>query len=202
MWKFKVPLVLAAILALTLFAGVFNSKLQANAWVSVPGMSNGLLGESSDFVVVGDKKKSKGKKKKTGNICKGEIACPPGYVVLDKPNAYGACCEQKQGLPAPAPAEAEKCKFPGEVGTPPNCHCPEGTEFMGYRGCLAKEVEVGPAPKHIPRVMGCSTWDAENAAAGAHEFNCNFGKTQCQQLANGGAKCCCICAAPGVDGCP
>lgn len=87
--------------------------------------------------------------KKTGNICQGEIACPPGYVVLDKPNKYGACCEPKEGFPAPA---TEKCKFPGEVGTPPNCHCPENTEFVGYKGCVTvgfrcvvKYWEVEPA---------------------------------------------------------
>jgi len=72
--------------------------------------------------------------KKTGNICEGEIACPPGYVVLDKPNKYGACCEPKEGFPAPA-KEPEKCKF-GMVGTPPNCECPFNSVFSGYRGCL------------------------------------------------------------------
>jgi hypothetical protein len=91
----------------------------------------------------------KPKKKKTGNKCQGEISCPAGYVVLDKPNKYGACCEPKEGLPAPA--STEKCKFPGEVGTPPNCHCPGGTEFVGYKGCVKVEVkkeciEVPPAP--------------------------------------------------------
>jgi hypothetical protein len=55
-----------------------------------------------------------------------------------KPNKYGACCEPKEGLPAPA--STEKCKFPGEVGTPPNCHCPGGTEFIGYKGCVKVDV--------------------------------------------------------------
>ncbi len=95
-------------------------------------------------------KKKKNKGKKTGNICAGkDVSCPAGYVVLDKPNKYGACCEPKEGLPK---SEAEKCKFPGEVGTPPNCHCPENTEFVGYKGCVTigfrcvvKYWEVGPA---------------------------------------------------------
>src|SRR4051794_3968449 len=30
----------------------------------------------------------------------GERSCPPGYVVLDKPNKYGAFCEPKGGFPA------------------------------------------------------------------------------------------------------
>jgi hypothetical protein len=78
-------------------------------------------------------------KKKAGNKCEGEISCPAGYVVLDKPNKYGACCEPKEGLPAPA--STEKCKFPGEVGTPPNCRCPDGTEFSGYKGCVKVEMK-------------------------------------------------------------
>jgi hypothetical protein len=96
-----------------------------------------------------EQNKDQENKKKTGNICEGEVACPPGYVVLDKPNKYGACCEPKEGFP---PTQAEKCKFPGEVGTPPDCHCPEGTEFLGYKGCVTtgfkcvvKYWEVGPA---------------------------------------------------------
>jgi hypothetical protein len=62
---------------------------------------------------------------------------PAGYVVLEKPNKYGSFCEPKKGLPnTTPPAEAEKCKF-GMFGTPPNdCHCPEGTEFQGYKGCV------------------------------------------------------------------
>jgi hypothetical protein len=65
--------------------------------------------------------------------------CEPGMVVLDKPNKYGACCEAREGLPPPKTAEPEKCKFPGEVGTPPNCTCPPGTEFMGYKGCVTAQ---------------------------------------------------------------
>jgi hypothetical protein len=39
----------------------------------------------------------------TGNKCQGEVACPPGYVVLDKPNKYGACCEPREGFCPPRP---------------------------------------------------------------------------------------------------
>ena len=73
--------------------------------------------------------------KKIPKNCK-KARCEPGMVVLDKPNKYGACCEAREGLPPPKQQEAEKCKFPGEVGTPPNCSCPPGTEFLGYRGCV------------------------------------------------------------------
>jgi hypothetical protein len=93
----------------------------------------------------------------TGNKCEGPIVCDPGYVVLDKPNKYGACCEAREGLPPPKTAEPEKCKFPGEVGTPPNCTCPPGTEFMGYKGCLPKKADpVGPSPKKV--VNECYTF--------------------------------------------
>jgi hypothetical protein len=62
--------------------------------------------------------------------------CEPGMVVLEKPNRYGACCEAREGLPPPKTAEPEQCKFPGQVGTPPNCDCPKDTVFLGYKGCV------------------------------------------------------------------
>ena len=61
-------------------------------------------------------------------------ACPPGYVVLEKKNKYGAFCEPKEGFPE-KPKEVW-CQFPGQVGD--DCHCPEGTEFLGYKGCIPK----------------------------------------------------------------
>lgn len=84
-------------------------------------------------------KKTDTKKKKKGQKpdgSEGERACPPGYIVLQKANKYGAFCEPREGLPPPKQAEPTKCKFPGEVGTPPNCACPPDTEFMGYKGCV------------------------------------------------------------------
>ena len=94
-------------------------------------------------------KPTKSKDKNIPKNCK-KARCEPGMVVLAKPNKYGACCEAREGLPPPKQQEAEKCKFPGEVGTPPNCSCPPGTEFMGYRGCLPKKADpVGPSPKKV-----------------------------------------------------
>jgi len=92
---------------------------------------------------VGDANNDGGDKKESeGQGTQGERSCPPGYVVLDKPNKYGAFCEPKEGSPAPAPAEGETCKFPGQVGTPPNCKCPVGTEFLGYKGCVKFTTET------------------------------------------------------------
>jgi hypothetical protein len=71
-----------------------------------------------------------------GSTNRGERSCPPGYVVLEKANKYGAFCEPKEGLPAQAPQQAQKCQFPGQVGTPPNCQCPADTQFYGYQGCM------------------------------------------------------------------
>ena len=68
-----------------------------------------------------------------GDGTQGERSCPPGYVVLDKPNRYGAFCEPKEGLPE-TPEEKLACQFPGQVGD--DCHCPPGTEFAGYKGCI------------------------------------------------------------------
>jgi hypothetical protein len=83
----------------------------------------------------GDDDNQNPKPEKATKNCK-KARCEPGFVVLAKPNKYGACCEAREGLPPPKSAEPEKCKFPGEVGTPPNCTCPSGTEFMGYKGCV------------------------------------------------------------------
>lgn len=90
----------------------------------------------------------------------GERSCPPGYVVLDKPNKYGAFCEPREGFPAsssPAPKQAAKCQFPGEIGTPPNCRCPSDTQFYGYRGCM-KTCCSTPSkdPKYTKVYMECA----------------------------------------------
>jgi len=103
-----------------------------------------------------DDDEDKPKNSKKAINCK-KARCEPGMVVLDKPNKYGACCEAREGLPPPKAAEPEKCKFPGEVGTPPNCECPPGTEFMGYKGCLPKKAEpVGPSPKKVVQRICCT----------------------------------------------
>ena len=77
-------------------------------------------------------------KKKAGNKCEGEISCPAGYVVLDKPNKYGACCEPKEGLP--------------QTETQPKASaCPAGTElFQGkcmFRRCSSYSPEAAGEPK-------------------------------------------------------
>jgi hypothetical protein len=45
------------------------------------------------------KKKKKHTDDDNNTTPNGEHACPAGYVVLDKPNKYGAFCEPKEGLP-------------------------------------------------------------------------------------------------------
>jgi hypothetical protein len=74
-------------------------------------------------------------KKESGNICEGDNHCGAGYTDLETPNKYKSCCEPNEASQT-GPKEAEKCKFPGEIGTPPNCQCPEDTEFRGFKGCL------------------------------------------------------------------
>jgi hypothetical protein len=128
--------------------------------------------------------------------CK-KARCEPGLVVLDKPNKYGACCEAREGLPPPKQQEAEKCKFPGEVGTPPNCTCPPGTEFMGYKGCLPEKADpVGPSPKKV--VNECYTFPfvkGEQAHQAPFADKCRDvykGKLQCDgTFESGRLKCCC-----------
>lgn len=104
--------------------------------VTIPTSSDAFSGSSpfaaSDHSLLVEIKKER--KKKAPN-CK-KAKCDPGEFKLDKPNIYGACCQATAAPLTPKPV-AEKCKFPGEVGEPPNCRCPEGTEFMGYKGCIA-----------------------------------------------------------------
>ena len=128
-----------------------SPHLQAPKFSTLPTQAGFNCGLINGKLVCGDKKNTKHnddddndqgknnddndqkpKGKKTAKDCK-KARCEPGLVVLEKPNKYGACCEAREGLPPPA---AEKCKFPGEVGTPPNCQCPNGTEFLGYKGCV------------------------------------------------------------------
>ena len=135
-------------------------------------------------------------KKNSGNICEGDNHCGAGYTDLETPNKYKSCCEPAGGTQT-APKEAEKCKFPGEVGTPPNCTCPEGTEFMGYRGCLPKKADpVGPSPKKV--VNECYTFPfvkGEQAYQAPFVDKCRDvykGTPNCDgTFESGKVKCCC-----------
>ena len=107
----------------------------------------------------------KPKKDKKAKNCK-KARCEPGMFVLDKPNIYGACC-QAGAEPLKhktAPAEKEKCKFPGEVGEPPNCKCPDDTEFMGYKGCVKKVEQkvccTGVYPNGVSTGKSCGAPEA------------------------------------------
>jgi hypothetical protein len=131
------PLFFALVLSAMMLAGVLRSDADAGGWLAMVAASGHLAGGSSGLVLQIKKHHHHHHHDDNNNTGQqGERSCPPGYVVLDKPNKYGAFCEPKEGLPAPAPAEAEKCKFPGQVGTPPNCSCPDGTEFLGFKGCV------------------------------------------------------------------
>ena len=77
----------------------------------VCGKGNGGADANDDQ---GTRKKKKHKDTDTGN--QGERSCPPGYVVLDKPNKCGSFCEPKEGdpcaqaeTPATTPAAMEFC---------------------------------------------------------------------------------------------
>jgi hypothetical protein len=147
---------------IAIVATFFGSEAQASSLIrtySAPMFSAPLLkagfkcGLVDGKLVCGGKKSSSKKndddddddkpknKKKSGNICEGNNHCGAGETDLETPNKYKACCEPAGGFQT-APKEAEKCKFLGEVGTPPNCSCPPGTEFMGYKGCVKKVVHL------------------------------------------------------------
>jgi len=122
--------VLILTITITLF---FSAPTIAEAgWLGSVTLSGRTL--SSSLLVPVKKKKNKRNdhQNESGDIGEGERSCPEGYVVLKEKNKYGAFCEPKEGFP-----EAEqKCQFPGQVGKPPNCACPGGTEFVGYKGCV------------------------------------------------------------------
>jgi hypothetical protein len=105
----------------------------------------------------------KPKKSKPFN-CK-KAKCDPGEFKLDKPNIYGACC-QAGAEPLKhntKPDEPKKCQFPGEV--PPDCNCPKGWEFMGYKGCVKEVVQTicctGKFPNGESTGRDCGAPEAE-----------------------------------------
>ena len=116
-----------------------------------------------------DDKPKKSKDKVIPKTCGKNVNCDVGFVKLPKPNKYGACCEAREGLPPAKQQEAEKCKFPGEVGTPPNCSCPAGTEFAGYKGCVVKR-QICCKAVHAPTGGGatyCGDSEADARASAA-----------------------------------
>ena len=88
-------------------------------------------------------------------------------------------------------------QIPGQVGAPPNCTCPPGTEFMGYKGCLAKQADpVGPSPKKV--VNECYTFPfikGEQAHQAPFTDKCRDvykGTIQCDgTFESGKVTCCC-----------
>ena len=123
-----VSLVSLLILFATIFSVAGTNAVSATRSV---GLAPTIVTEAGDQLLLVKDKKTK------EFSCK-KAKCDPGEVKLDKPNIYGACCQTGTAplTPKTKPAEPEKCKFPGEVGTPPNCTCPANTEFLGYKGCV------------------------------------------------------------------
>jgi hypothetical protein len=126
-----------------------------------------------------------------------ERSCPPGYVVLDKPNKYGSLCEPKEGLPK---TEAEKCKFPGMVGTPPNCTCPTGTEFFVSRGCVRYQI-VRDYCKTVDYPLDYTTEAADIRVRGGRELDSFIARcvseyhsknVPCENIGGRVRRCCCV----------
>lgn len=115
--------------------GLVNGKLVCGDKQSGGNKQGGSKKQSND-----DEKPKKAKDKAIPKTCGKKVNCEPGFVRLEKPNKYGACCEAREGLPPTQ--SAEKCKF-GMIGTPPNdCRCPAGTDFQGYKGCVKTPSEI------------------------------------------------------------
>jgi hypothetical protein len=74
----------------------------------------------------------------------GERTCPVGYVVLDKPNKYGAFCEPKEGFPTMPPTYNCEGDF-----TPPSGHSAYlGLEASSEEDAKAKFVQIVAATEH------------------------------------------------------
>ncbi len=76
--------------------------------------------------------------------------CGPGYVTRDTPNKYGNYCDPI--------APAEKCPTWAPEGTPPNCHCPEGTVRRGnFCGPAACPPNMTGTPPNCHRICPAGT---------------------------------------------
>jgi hypothetical protein len=182
-WYFAVRkpglLIFVFVLGYMTFAGMLVPTANARAGLAMPLMGS-WAGPPPSPVVKIKKKKHHDDDKGNGTKTPGERSCPPGYVVLDKPNKYGAFCEPKEGLPPPS---TEKCKL-GMVGTPPNCACPDRAKFFGYKGCL--------------QLRFCDGWHSNEYAAQRQKTwipNCKAqsGIPDCKAVTRPGVvfECCC-----------
>jgi len=180
-WYFAVRkpglLIFVFVLGYTTFAGMLVPTANARAWLAMPLM-RGWAGPSPDLVVKIKKKKHHDDDKGNGTKTPGERSCPPGYVVLDKPNKYGAFCEPKEGLPK---NDGEKCKF-NMMGTPPDCHCPDGYDFLGYKGCVKLDTS-----------SSCATDKRDSTYWQTFKPNCQKekGAYSCTDVVGEYVKCCC-----------
>ena len=75
-------------------------------------------------------------------------------------------------------------------GTPPNdCHCPAGTEFAGYKGCIVVRMKYCRKITDLPG-------STPESFMGFFELNCNTAghaaTSACTSLGTGGVlQCCC-----------
>ena len=97
------------VLVLMLALGI---RSDGNAGALGSSLATAPFAEKWSDLVVQIKKK---KKKHDGDM-QGEHSCPPGYMVLDKPNKYGAYCELvPKEPPAPKETPVEWAEFVRDV---------------------------------------------------------------------------------------
>jgi hypothetical protein len=109
----KSGLLFSALILIAPLLAVAPSKANAGAWLSM--LVKGDQADTSSSLVVKVKKKKK-KHDEGNNTTQGERSCPPGYVVLDKPNKYGAYCElAPKEPPAPKELPVEWTEFVREI---------------------------------------------------------------------------------------
>ena len=184
-------------------ASGLSSQTEAGGWVPLVGAKGEIADAASPpllpakcITVLGQRicvednrngGNAKGKGESAGNP--GERSCPPGYVVLDKPNKYGAFCEPQEGFPESKPQQAKSCGF-GMSGSPPNCNCNFG-EFLGYRGC--------PSSQHIYPSMEAAAFSQKEFVASCEGAG---GKSVCKKVSKpeGPFECTCYALTYNPDG--
>jgi hypothetical protein len=119
-----------------------------------------------------------------------EHSCPPGTVVLEKPNASGSYCELPSAVPAkapqpvttaPQPAVSGSVEIPADIraatcgpgAAPGACNCPNGSEYTSAACkaaipyCCAGQVTAEGKPQPVISACGADQGSAMNSVVSA-----------------------------------
>jgi hypothetical protein len=166
----------------------FSFSLLALILVTSPHpASSAPLSETFGVETTGQSLLLKIKKHKNKPLNCKKAKCGPGEIKLSTPSVYGACC-QAAGTEVPqAKPAGQACKF-GQIGTYPDCECPKGTEFAGYKGCVPKLTQL------CRQMVGVNA----NISSFKAAVSCK-GNASCNPIGGDGDKQLCCCDVQIVD---